>query len=253
MRVTVLGNSSRYLVPLGTGASYLVEHRDTRLLLDPGNGTALKLAAMDGSRPHAVVVSHFHQDYVADLFQTFAALPAGTNVFLAERARGRLNELIFSRGPRGSHDVTLRGVDNGSEALLGDLALRFVRAGHGCPGVAVRIAAREEPDLAICYLPDTGSRPWFREIAHGARLLLAHALLLDRALASPLAESNLTAGQVARLAQEARASAVALSLVPLYGSAPDALAEVRAHYSGSARVLREGETVEVEAAPATQE
>lgn len=245
MRVTVLGNSSRYLVSLGTGASYLVEHGATRLLLDPGNATFLRIA--NGQRPDAVVVSHFHQDYVADLFQTFSALPAGTSVFLAERARPRLNELLYARGPRASHDVTLRGVEPGTEALVGDVAMTFARGGHGCPGVAVRIEARDDPSVAVCYLPDTGWRPWFRDFARGSRLLLAHALLLDREAASPLAAQNLTAGQVARLAAESSVGALAFSLVPLYGSAAEAAAEARAHYAGPVRVLREGETVDVAA------
>src|SRR5438067_2292046 len=79
MELTVLGASSRYLVLLGAGTSYLVRDDETRLLMDCGNGTHLRLAhELGGVALSGVLVSHFHLDNVADLLPVAFALAPGT-------------------------------------------------------------------------------------------------------------------------------------------------------------------------------
>jgi ribonuclease BN (tRNA processing enzyme) len=272
VELTVLGASSRYLTPLGAGTSYLVRAGDTRLLLDCGNGTSLRLASELGdAKLSGVLVSHFHLDTVADLFPVAFSLPPRTPLVVPRGALPRISDLLRaysmdrswieharvlgvgpgravewrrggSSGPRRIARLRRRFVDGrGDEHVVGDLRLTFSKAAHGCPGVVTRI---ESGGRALVYLSDTGPRPWLADFARGADLVVAHTLLLDRE-ESPAADHNMTAGAAGRLARDAGASALALSHVPFYRNADESVAEAAAAFGGKVRVLREGERLAV--------
>lgn len=244
MELTVLGASSRYLSPLGAGTSYLVTAGDTRILLDCGNGTHIRLGHELGEkRLDAVVVSHFHLDSVADLFPVVFALPAGTPVLVPEGARPRLSDLLraYSMDRTWIQNARIDGVGKGSELDVGEIKLRFARSGHGCPGVATRL---ETEGAALVYLSDTGPRPWLADFARGADLLVAHTLLLDRD-EGRITRTNLTAGAAGRLAREAGAAKLALSHIPFYGDAEESVAEAKAAFGGEVVLLHEGQRLQV--------
>jgi len=244
--LTVVGASSRYLAPLGAGSSYLVTEGETRILLDCGNGTSIRLGHEIGAAPlSAVVVSHFHLDTVADLFPVAKALPLSTPVFVPEGARPKLQQLMRVYGiDRSTRERTLiEGVSRASVKDVGPLRLTFERSAHGCPGVAVRIASRATGE-ALVYLSDTGARPWLVDFARDADLLVAHTLHLDgdRGRAT---RHNLTAGAAGRLAREAHVRRLALSHIPFYGNAEASHAEAKAQFGGETLVLHEGQRVTV--------
>lgn len=258
MDLTVIGASSRYLAPLGAGSSYLVTDGETRVLLDCGNGTSIRLghelgetAAQRGadapagasSKPlSAVVVSHFHLDTVADLFPVAQALPLSTPIFVPEGARPKLAQLMKAYGiDRPTRERTLiEGVSRISIKDVGTLRLTFERSAHGCPGVAVRLSSRATGE-SLVYLSDTGPRPWLAPFARGADLLVAHTLHLDRERGGRATRHNLTAGAAGRLAREAGVSRLALSHIPFYANAELSHAEAKAEFGGETIVLREGQ------------
>ncbi len=250
VQVTVLGNSSRYLAPLGAGTSYLVETDDrrTRVVLDCGNGTHLRLAAMlHGARVDALVVSHFHVDNAADLIPVISGgMRAGGPVFLPRGAEWNLDTMLRSFNKDRSFVADARvAVDEvmpGDHRVVGDMVLSFGEAHHGCPGVTVRL---EADGRALTYLSDTGPREGLVEMVKDADLVLAHTLLLDRSGPAALCETNLSAGAAGRLARSAGARRLALSHIPFYGDDAESLAEARAAFGGEVLVLREGQTVVV--------
>ncbi|HUR70130.1 MAG TPA: MBL fold metallo-hydrolase, partial [Candidatus Thermoplasmatota archaeon] len=142
MDLTVIGASSRYLAPLGAGSSYLVTEGSTRILLDCGNGTSIRLGHELQDEPlSAVVVSHFHLDTVSDLFPVAQALALQTPIFVPEGARPKLQQLMKTYGiDRPTRERTLlEGVSRVSHKQVGSVKLTFERSAHGCPGVAVRL------------------------------------------------------------------------------------------------------------------
>lgn len=242
MHLTVLGNSSRYLAPLGAGTSYLLSSGETRLLLDCGNGTHLRLGQELGDRRlDGVLVSHFHLDNVADLLPVAFSLPPGTPLLVPEGGRARLSDLLraYSMDRSWIANARLEGVGRSSRVAIGPLSLTFAKAGHGCPGVATRI---ECPDGTLVYLGDSGPRPWLADFARGADLLVAHTLLLDRD-AGPAQETNMTAGGAGRLAREAGVGRLALSHIPFYANAEESHAEAKDAFGGEVLVLHEGQRV----------
>ncbi len=68
MRITILGKSPSWQDANGACSGYLVEHEDTTLLLDCGNGVFSKLRKFrDYTDLDAVVISHMHADHFLDL------------------------------------------------------------------------------------------------------------------------------------------------------------------------------------------
>lgn len=244
MELTVIGASSRYLAPLGAGCSYLVTHGDTRLLLDCGNGTSIRLGhELAGAPLSAVVVSHFHLDTVADLFPVVGALTPGTPVFVPEGARPKIQQLMKTYGiDRATRErATIEGVSRVHVKDVGSLRLTFERAAHGCPGVAVRVAS---PEGSLVYLSDTGPRPWLAEFARDADLMVAHTLLLDSQQGA-ITRHNMTAGAAGRLAREAHVARLALSHIPFYAAAEASHAEAKTEFGGETLVLKEGQRLPV--------
>jgi ribonuclease BN (tRNA processing enzyme) len=243
VELTVLGNSSRYLLPLGSGTSYLLREGATRLLLDCGNGTHLRLAQELGdARLSGVLVSHFHLDNVADLLPVAFSLAPGTPLVVPQGALARLMDLLRAHSMDRSWIANARveGVTARSRLQVGPLRLSFAKASHGCPGVATRVDA---PSGSLVYLGDTGMRPWLADFARGADLLLAHTLVLDRDDAK-VRETNLTAGDAGRLAKEAGVGTLALSHVPFYANAEESHAEAKTAFGGEVLVLREGQRLD---------
>ncbi|MHB8604448.1 MAG: MBL fold metallo-hydrolase [Thermoplasmatota archaeon] len=241
MRLTVLGNSSRYLLPLGTGTTYLLDAGDDRIVFDAGNGTADRLAAhlarTTPSRLAALVITHFHEESLTDILPVAALLPPDAPIFVPERAARTLNEFLGARRAR----RPLVQTSTGTETRRGDLTLRFVRAHHGCPGVATRV---ETTDASLVHLADTGARPWFARFAERADLLIAHTLTLDRDAASKLGETNMSAGGAARLAHAANVRRLGIAHIPFYGEAEASLREARAEFAATF-VLAEGQSYEI--------
>lgn len=245
MELTVVGNSSRYLLPLGAGTSYLLEEADTRLLLDCGNGTAMRLANELGARKlSGVLVSHFHVDNAADLFPVVFALPQRAPLIVPQGALARLMDLLraYSMDRSWISNARVEGVTARSRVALGPLEITFAKTAHGCPGVAARI---EGPDATLVYLGDTGHRSWLAGFAEGADLLVAHTMLLDRDLRGAAAETNLTAGGAGRIAKEARVKRLALSHIPFYANADESAAEAKESFGGEVLVLREGQRLRI--------
>lgn len=244
MELLVLGNSSRYLAPLGAGTSYLLREGDTRLLLDAGNGTALRLQhELGDSRLSGVLVSHFHLDNASDLLSVAFALPPRAPLFVPQGALARLMDLLraYSMDRSWLAHARVEGVTARTTAELGPLRLRFAKTAHGCPGVAARI---EGPDATLVYLGDTGWRSWLVDFARDADLVLAHTLLLDREQGKA-AETNLTAGGAGRLARQAGVRALALSHVPFYANADESVSEAKEAFGGPVTLLGEGQRVRV--------
>src|ERR1044072_4277896 len=68
MRVTVLGKSPSWQDAGGACSGYLIEHGDSSLLLDCGNGVFSKLRLhRDYVDLDAVLISHMHADHFLDL------------------------------------------------------------------------------------------------------------------------------------------------------------------------------------------
>src|SRR2546428_11403436 len=75
MRLTVLGKSPSWQDAGGACSGYLVEERDTAVVVDCGNGVFSKLRRFrDYTAVDAVIISHLHADPFLDLVPFASAL-----------------------------------------------------------------------------------------------------------------------------------------------------------------------------------
>lgn len=214
MRLTVLGSAASYPDAGRACAGHLVQHGDTAVLLDCGNGVISNLGKLlDPTHLAAVFVTHGHIDHFADIYALQSALryapegpmpplplhvPAGLfarmQAALGEHAAGELasafevRELVAGEAVRvGELVVTPRHVDH-----IGEAFALVVEAGGN----------------RLCYTSDTKPGEAVTAAAHGADLILAEATL------PPPFEGrapHMTPAQAAELAREVGAKALVLT------------------------------------------
>ncbi|RCK70342.1 MBL fold metallo-hydrolase [Desertihabitans brevis] len=214
-------------MPAGGQASsgYLVSSGGTTVMLDAGPGTAVGLsAALAGTRPDAVVVSHLHTDHLLDLLpigkmvlnQRLHLDPTSGRTELAEvppvpllvpsGATATLREwaALF---PVTSNPVLDRAFELGFEVVeyqpgdtfaVGGLRLHWRLLEHVAPNCGTRL---EAPDgTSLVYSGDTGVTPALADLAADADLLLCESTLrsTDRS-----GHGHLTSTEAGQAAQEA--------------------------------------------------
>jgi len=207
MELTVLGCHSPYPPDGGAMNGYLLTHESTTLLLDAGNGVAARLQAHVAiENLTAVVLSHLHEDHIADVhclrFMQNAAQMLG-------RTTGKLQ--IYAPAEPAVQHAWIEGAepwqdvhtyDPSRPLVLGGLEIRFTQTNHPIPTYAMRIAPIDEPGPVFVYTADTGVSPAVTEAARGADLLLVEASLVEE-YASKRTFGHLTAAEAAAMARDA--------------------------------------------------
>ncbi len=216
LRLDVLGSSGSGPVPGNPGSGYLVRSGTTTLLLDAGPGTFMRLADLVAPESlAAIVVSHIHPDHCTDIFALYS--------YLAHRLRfsGSLRLLVppgaadhlagfVGSGPdhgfRRTFDIT--EVDEGDEATVGDITLRFARTTHPVPTVATRVGVG---GTSLAYSADTGPEGGFPALAAGAEVVLCEASLDGRERDASSYPYHLSPEEAAAIAAAAGASRLVLT------------------------------------------
>ena len=216
MKLTLLGIYGPYPAPQAGCSSYLVEDGDTKILLDCGSGSLSRYRALfpGDVTLDAIVLSHWHADHAGEIDLYRYALEFGhgsvpLRVFAPEIER--LRYPVFS---------PVR-VQDGTEAEIGSLTLRFFAVQHAVPTVGVRITDRNGRSLA--YTGDTGLFDGLGKAVAGADLLLADACLLDESNPKSL-KNHLSVSQAEALSKAASCKRAVLT--HRFGDAPNKLPPV---------------------------
>jgi len=202
MELIVLGANGSYAAPAGGACSgYLVREKTTNIWLDCGNGTFANLQrhlAIEDLT--AVVITHRHPDHCVDIFSLHVMARYGLH-----RAALPLfgpAELIDRLAPLADFGDTFSftAVGDGSEVVVGDLALRFSRTDHPPDTVAVELRGG---DKRMVYTSDTGANWSPAVFGPGADLVLSEATYQRGMPGIP--PIHLTAEQAGTLARAAGA------------------------------------------------
>jgi ribonuclease BN (tRNA processing enzyme) len=217
MRLHVLGSSGGYPVPDNPCSGYLLEHGETRIWIDAGNGT---MAAVQRILPleqiDALVISHVHADHCADLLTLLVAL--------RYRMEGPVRKPLWA--PREVWEVVPRFLDpsgngalkleeafdfhpleDGSEVDILGVRFRSARTAHPVETLALRA---EADGKVLAYSADTGPAADLTGLARGAGLFVCEACYQDAAMGAPV---HLSARQAADLARRAGVRDLALTHV----------------------------------------
>lgn len=263
MRLTIIGKSPAWQDAGGACSAYLVEHGETSILVDCGNGAFGKLRQFrDYVDIDAVVISHLHADHCFDLVPYSFALthaprqqpvpvppwpanenPARPALFgppgsLAGFAR--IGELV------GMERLLLDSFDVGEYApgdplKIGDLSLTFHHVPHYIDAYAINIT---DPDGGrITYGADCRPCEELVAAARGTDLLLVEATV-------PRPErdgirGHLTPAEAADHAARAGAARAVLTHISDEIDPEWALAQGRTTFDGPLSIAREGDVYEV--------
>lgn len=207
MIVTCLGRYSPYPPAGGAMNGYLVQHRETALLLDAGNGVAARLQEMmPVERLTAVILSHLHEDHIADVHcLRFAQLAAQ----MLGRTQSKLQVYAPGEPPEqhrwlegGGDWQELHAYDPAQSLVLKDLQVRFTRTNHPYPCYAMRVTPVGQEAPALFYTADTGESAEVAAAAKGADLLIVEASLTEE-YAHKRSFGHLTAAEAAAVARDA--------------------------------------------------
>lgn len=245
MRITVLGRYAPFARAGGACSGYLLQHGGTNILLEAGNGVFARLQQYINHRDlTAVVLSHLHNDHVADVhgmrYAVRGSFRDGTRQApLPVYAPGQ-PEADFQALTDGIH-IDLREIRPGESLAIGEIQLSFVPVAHPMPCLAISFLAGGR---RLVYTGDTGWDPGLLKLARGADLLLAEASLNQAAAEMGQKLGHLTAREVGEMARQTGVGKVLLSHLWPEFDLDALLAEAREVFP-EAELAEEGRTYEV--------
>lgn len=263
MRLTIIGKSPAWQDAGGACSAYLVEHGDTTILVDCGNGAFGKLRQFrDYVDIDAVVISHMHADHYFDLVPYSFALihaPRQQRVAVPPWPANENPARPALYGPPGGLESFARLGDLiGMERLLldafevseynpdeplriGDLVLRFHRVPHFIDAYAIDIT--DPAGGRITYGADSRPCDELVEVARGTDLLIVEATV-PRPERSGV-RGHLTPAEAGEHAARAGAKKAVISHISDEIDPEWALAEARARFEGPLFIAREGDVYEI--------
>lgn len=167
MKLSVIGCAGSFPSATSPGSCYVVEHDGFRVVLDIGNGSLMGLQRhfdlYDEAALHAVVISHHHNDHVADL--------ESLRVLRQYGPQGAMPDLpvISSRADLGKGFVVS---PHKNVQQLGPFIIRSTEMVHPVLCHAVRI---EADGMSLTYSGDTGINDRLVDLAQGSDVALFEA------------------------------------------------------------------------------
>lgn len=210
--VTVLGSSAWYATKERAASGYLVDLGDTKLWVDAGGGTWVRLQEMvDFKDVDGVILSHRHPDHTIDLFQLFHARQYGgaepmDPIPLWAPAETVDRVLAFTSQVDEAFD--LHCVEPQDKIEISGAQMSFFDMAHPPETLGIRI---ERDGGVFAYSADTGPEFDVAGLVGDADIFLCEATYQDL---DQLWEGHLSATQAAKVAEEGAARSLVLTHLP---------------------------------------
>lgn len=188
MELKVLGSVSPYCKLNRNCPGYLITEKDTKILLDCGNG-CLSLIDIKDLENMTVIISHLHPDHYGDLptlaYMSYVANKLGylnnrikiyiPNASNYDKIENNLLEYLYLNNIKESFlDIVL--YDGIEELKFNNLTVSFKETRHNLTCYAVRIDSKKNK---ITYSADTGYEiGLFKEFANSSDIFICEATYL---------------------------------------------------------------------------
>lgn len=210
MKLTVLGNYGPFPAAGGACSGYLINERETNILVDCGNGVLSNLQRYKSFEMlDAIILTHLHSDHISDMYVLKYAMQI-------KRKRGQTDKLINVYAPPEPTEefagldikdaFALKSITPDTKLNIGNISLEFARMKHPYMDFAV---AMESGGKKLVFSGDTSWTDAIISFAAGADLLMLDAGLLERDFAEGAA--HLTASQCGIAAMKAGAKRLLLT------------------------------------------
>ena len=241
MKVTIIGCDGAYPRVNGATSAYLIEDKNTRVLLDCGSGSIsrlqnhIELRELDG-----MIISHYHRDHYADLeCMQFATM-------LDTFERKRENPLVIY-GPGKEQMLTYKNfcigkTFKGKESFnIGNLTFETRLNKHGVESYSIKVT-NEDGDCLV-YTGDTGYYKELSEFCEDASLLIAESSCYEYERGR--ISGHMTGGEAATVAEEAGVDTLILTHLPHYGDVEKMVEEAKEFFKGEIILARYDSCLEV--------
>ncbi|HVX47081.1 MAG TPA: MBL fold metallo-hydrolase [Mycobacteriales bacterium] len=245
MRLRIVGCSGSIPGPQGPASCYLVEHEDSRLLLDLGNGAFGPLQRYtDPLAIDAVILSHLHADHCLDM----------SPYTVYRRVRKAAEPVPVLAPPHAAHRLAVAH-DLSAAPLtdvfsftdlsersweIGPFTIAAARVNHPLETYAIRV---EAGGRAITYSADTGRSDALVRLAQGSDLLLCEATFTSDVDAPP--NLHLTGAEAAEHARRAGVDRLVLTHLLPWTDSRAVLGEACESFRGLTEVAAPGATYDV--------
>ncbi|TFB22072.1 MBL fold metallo-hydrolase [Filobacillus milosensis] len=240
MEVKVIGFWGAYPEKGEATSCFLLKKNNYHLIVDLGSGALSRLQNyIEIKDIDAVVLSHFHNDHVADVgsFQYACLVQEQLNqlsvkipIYAATDSPTAFKQL--------NHQATVaRAYDAINPQQIGPFNITFMKTKHPKPCYAMRI---ECGDDVIVYTADTS---YFKELvtfSENADLLIAECSFYKGMNGTKA--GHMTSEEVGRLASKANVNEVWLSHLPHFGEHQQLFEEASELYQGRMKLAYEGLT-----------
>ncbi|MEF9918132.1 MAG: MBL fold metallo-hydrolase [Eubacterium sp.] len=174
MKLTVLGNTGPYPRSGGACSGYLIEHNDSKIILDMGNGTLANFRTIcDIEKITAIICSHLHADHISDLFVLRYALEMRgmtLPLYAPSGSKQEFERLVY----KNAYEITPI-----TEALSFDidgLHFTFMEMKHPSQDFAIKIT---DGNSVFMYTGDTAYCQSLVEFAKDVDMLLCDCAFLE--------------------------------------------------------------------------
>lgn len=234
MKITIIGCDGTYAGKNGATSAYLIEDKDTKVLLDLGSGSMarlqnhIELRELDG-----IIISHYHRDHFADLeCMQFAVM-----VDTFEKVR---TEPLVIYGPGDEQKLTYKKMCIGKTFKkkdsfnIGTLTFTTQLNRHGIEAYSIKVCNEEGKNLVY-----TGDTSYFKELASfckNTECLIAEASLFKAQ--KDVIPGHMTSVEAATVAKEANVKSLVLTHLPHYGDLEQLIEEAKEVFDGEVLLAR---------------
>lgn len=240
----VVGAGPAYTNRLGaTGASYLVRHAGTAVLLDLGQGSFPRLAnLLDPGELDAVLISHLHPDHFIDLVALRHYLRWGPNNprrvrVIGPRGLGDRIDALHAEPGFTAAALDIETMEPG-QLVIGSLEVDVARVTHADESFAVRVAVTARPGLV--YSGDCGRAEDLDVLVRPGDTLLSEVSFGPGPV--PVSAAHLDGPTVGALAARTRTGRVLLTHLLMGHDEAQTVASARRAYDGPIDVVHPGDS-----------
>ncbi len=245
MKLTVVGPASAYSSKPGRSSScYLVEHNDTAVLLDLGQGSFNELwRYRSPAKVAAVFITHMHADHNVDLvplrhWVKFANRGYGPALFGPKDLRPRYNAF---QADSDFFDDLKGGVLTVGTSRVGDLTIEAARVTHIPDSFAFRISAAGQ-GVGLVYSGDCGVPDDLLPLIRPQDTFLCEA---GFGVVREFAGVHLTAWEAGAVAERGLAERLVLTHVLDRADTDATLGAARDAFSGDVSLAQPGMTLDI--------
>lgn len=238
MKLTIIGYWGAYPEKGEATSCYLLEKDDFCLMIDCGSGALSRLPFYKNiDDVDAVILSHYHQDHIADI----GVLQYNRLIQNALHKSERMLPVYGHEENREAFDrlshVATKGVVYHPEGKvkIGPFEIRFLKTAHPVPCYGMRIT---DGSHSIVYTADTSFSPDWIQFSQDADLLVAECSFYADQDGSE--QGHMNSIEAAEIAGEANVKELILSHFPHFGNRKNLKLEAESKYAGKIQMAEEG-------------